>query len=783
MRILAWNVQGLGSALTFSSLKTLWHQTLQSILFLCETKNPETRLINKLRKHLGLHNFAFVDPIGRSGGLVMAWKDDLFGVCRFSSPYCIVVDFRDGDGNLFSMFGVYLSPDLNARKEQFLLLSNLCRQLSNPFAFCGDFNSYLLHSEKQSFSSSSSQANIDSFNHFVSDLELADLPPIGPLFTWTNRQKNEVKCRLDRFLLTESWLSSFSDSFVKHLSDLGSDHRAILYNSSPNSVTPQKYFIYDQRWNDSAEVSDIVRNAWTTSQVTGSCLFKLYKKLMVIRHQLVDWQSKGTSNSHTLIAELKLAINREQNSCQLNWESIRSLEADLELALRSKETFWKRKARNNWLLNGDRNTSYFQRIALFKRQHNHIDKLGDSEGTLHSDEESKQAIAISYFQNLFKSDLPLSFFPRHLCPSFRAKISHSDYSKLIRPVSLSEIKTTTFSIGTNQSPGFDGFTSNFFQNYWSLISPELFRAVSSFFSLGVILKNFNHSIISLIPKVNNPSTMSQLRPISLCQVVYKIIAKILASRLSVSLPKIIGIHQNGFIKNRQITGNLIVANEIMHVLRRKKAGNKFYMALKLDMEKAFDRIEWDYLFEALFRMGFHPRFIQWIRSCVTTVSYYVNLNGRRCGFFQPSRGLRQGDPLSPLLFAICSEVLSHLLSTAMETKTLKGIKVGRHAPPTSHLFFADGSFIFVEVNQDAIRTLKDLFLNFQLFSCQKINFGKSAIFFSQNTPPDLQLRFSNALGVQAIGIQHKYLGLPSLIPKYKDMFKTLEDKLRKKNSG
>ncbi|CAN0917077.1 Uncharacterized mitochondrial protein AtMg01250, partial [Linum grandiflorum] len=148
------------------------------------------------------------------------------------------------------------------------------------------------------------------------------------------------------------------------------------------------------------------------------------------------------------------------------------------------------------------------------------------------------------------------------------------------------------------------------------------------------------------------------------------------------------------------------------------------------------------------------------------------------------RGLRQGDPLSPLLFAICSEGLSRLLTSSLASGTLKGIKVSRSAPQISHLFFTDDSFLYLEVNQVSTLKLKDLFHQFQLFSGQKINFGKSAIFFSQNTPPDLQLRFSQVLGVQAIGVLDKYLGLSSLTPKSKkDMFTSLEDKLRKKLTG
>ncbi|CAN0920592.1 hypothetical protein LINGRAHAP2_LOCUS32131, partial [Linum grandiflorum] len=108
MKILAWNVQGLGSALTFASLKSLWRQTLPSILFLSETKTSEARIRNKLKKHLGLQNFTFVNSVGRSGGLVMAWKDNLVGVCHFLSSFCILMDFCDPYGNEFSVVGVYL---------------------------------------------------------------------------------------------------------------------------------------------------------------------------------------------------------------------------------------------------------------------------------------------------------------------------------------------------------------------------------------------------------------------------------------------------------------------------------------------------------------------------------------------------------------------------------------------------------------------------------------------------------------------------------------------------
>ncbi|CAN0858140.1 LINE-1 reverse transcriptase homolog [Linum grandiflorum] len=184
------------------------------------------------------------------------------------------------------------------------------------------------------------------------------------------------------------------------------------------------------------------------------------------------------------------------------------------------------------------------------------------------------------------------------------------------------------------------------------------------------------------------------------------------------------------------------------------------------------------------KLGFHRSFITWVQACITTVSYSVNFNGRRVGFFKPTRGLRQGDPLSPLLFAIVSERLSAFFKDHLRLGSLKGIKIARTAPVISHLFFADDTFIFLKIDADSISSLKNLFDIYQRISGQKINFNKSAVYFSHNTPQPLQDYYGRILGVKSIRHQDKYLGISSLVPRAKkDMFSDLEDKFRKRLSG
>lgn len=151
--------------------------------------------------------------------------------------------------------------------------------------------------------------------------------------------------------------------------------------------------------------------------------------------------------------------------------------------------------------------------------------------------------------------------------------------------------------------------------------------------------------------------------------------------------------QVGFVPNRLIQENIILAHELVHKLKHQK-GKQCLMALKIDMEKAYDRIEWNFLLEVLRCFGFSNTWIQLIRQCISTVSFSLLLNGSTLGLFRPHRGIRQEDPISPFLFILCSEVLSRLLISAEANNLISGLKISRQAPPISHLMFADDLTIF-----------------------------------------------------------------------------------------
>ena len=224
--------------------------------------------------------------------------------------------------------------------------------------------------------------------------------------------------------------------------------------------------------------------------------------------------------------------------------------------------------------------------------------------------------------------------------------------------------TTLKQIQPTKSPGPDGMSALFFQKYWDIVGSNVSNMVLNALSSSMSFDVINKTNIALIPKTNNPKRMTDFRPISLCNVIYKLIYKTLANCLKVFLPLIITENQSAFIADRLIVDNVLIAYELVHYLKHKREGNDYFMATKLDMSKAFDRVEWGFIEGVMRKMGFNEGWISLVMRCISSVSYSVIINGETFGNIVPFRGLRQGDPLSPYLFLLCVEGLSTLLHEA-----------------------------------------------------------------------------------------------------------------------
>ncbi|XP_013705040.1 uncharacterized protein LOC106408899 [Brassica napus] len=366
----------------------------------------------------------------------------------------------------------------------------------------------------------------------------------------------------------------------------------------------------------------------------------------------------------------------------------------------------------------------------------------------------------------------------------RPRVSTQMNEELTKVVSEIEIKEAIFKINPTKAPGPDGMSALFFQKFWHVIKEQFVKEVQLFFEKGSLPREWNYTHLCLIPKTLEPKTISDLRPISLCSVIYKTVSKIMVKRLKPWMKELISNTQSAFVTERQIFDNITVAHEMIHSLDKLEDNAVDQMVVKTDMSKAYDRVEWSYLRSILCALGFDVRWINWIMKCVTSVTYSVLINDQAHGMISPQRGLRQGDSLSPLLFVLCTEGLSHLLRKAESERRIEGIKFGGFGPSVNHMLFADDCLFACKADDAQSSELRRVLTRYEGLTGQVINPEKSSIIFGKGVLEDNKIRVKHRLGIEAEGGGGKYLGLPEVLKGSKiKTFSYLKEFMSKKVSG
>uniref|UniRef100_A0A803P795 Reverse transcriptase domain-containing protein n=1 Tax=Cannabis sativa TaxID=3483 RepID=A0A803P795_CANSA len=454
---------------------------------------------------------------------------------------------------------------------------------------------------------------------------------------------------------------------------------------------------------------------------------------------------------------------------------------ELFLVLDQKEAFWKQRAKQFWLKEGDQNTKYFHRAASNWRSFNQISKLKDSSGNWKDWENGLADVVVDYFSSLFSasnlgSDMVIQCIQR--------KVTTQINEELHQPIVAEEVRKAIFSMHPDKSPGPDSMTPAFYQKCWDIIQLDIVDVVQKFFTTGEFDSACGDANVVLIPKKKLPESMVDLRPIALCNVLYKIITKVMANRMKPYMDHIVSESQSAFIPGRLITDNILVSFEVLHYLKRKRKGKDGYMALKLDLSKAYDRIEWSFLDSVLRKIGFSDTWISLVMKCVSSARYNVIRGGRTMGPITPSRGIRQGDPLSPYIFILCAEGLSALIKRYEDMSLIHGCKVANGAPKVSHMLFADDNYLYCKATLQEANQIRELLHQFECASGQKVNLGKSSIFYSTNTVNHVREDINSLLQMPQADERSMYLGLPSTMGRNKSaVLGFLKDRVRKKLQG
>lgn len=461
---------------------------------------------------------------------------------------------------------------------------------------------------------------------------------------------------------------------------------------------------------------------------------------------------------------------------------INFLKAELVKAYKEEELYWKQRSKERWAVKGDLNTKYYHASVKSNRARKKIIKLMDNRGREHFAEEAKGEVAKDYFLNLFKSTSDGDFSV--LFEGFTKRVSVSMNESLSREVSSEEVKMAVFSIKPGSAPGPDGMTGLFFQKYWDIIGNQVTKEIKDFFVTGQFPSEWNLTHLCLLPKIDDPIFMSDLRPISLCSVLYKIISKILVSRLQPLMPDIVSPTQSAFVEERLITDNILIPHEIIHALRTNDKVAKDFMAIKSDMSKAYDRVEWGYLRALLQTLGFEEEWIAKIMFCVSTVSYAALINDQPYGWIQPERGLRQGDPLSPFLFVLCTEGLIHLIQKAVDRGEIQGIQFSEAGPMIHHMLFADDSLLICKATEEQARKIMEILKIYEKATGQLVNIAKSAITFGAKVKECLRITIKGITGISKEGGTGTYLGLPECFSGSKtEILAYIYDRLKDRLSG
>ncbi|XP_057803482.1 uncharacterized protein LOC131018790 [Salvia miltiorrhiza] len=710
MNVIAWNVRGL----TDESKRLLWEhcRTFSPIVF--GIIKPKSNLRNSNHNYWSSLNLipAFQNERqDRCSNIWVLHHPDVAFRLVFSSEQTVIADCH---WNSFD-FRVAIVHGASTHTERRSLWADLINFTADSMVILGDFNAVKGAHERIS-SCMPSQTSCREFCDFIDDTGFIESATSGLRFTWSGRCfiPQHVESFLDRALYSELFFSLWHSVHTLNLARLTSDHSPIVFQCSLPPQTRHRFFRFLNMWAMHPNFHALVEDSWR--QDTGALcpIYKVMFKLKRLKKELKSWNKNVFGNVDALVDDTQRDLMDIQTSISLHGYTDEMFDKE-------------QKSRISWLTDGDRNTVFFHVTLRYKHKPREISQLM-IDGARDSNEDRIGGHIVDYFTTLFTEDSGSDVGIEAIEAVIDPVISDDHNAVLSASPSDEEITAAVFSMDADSSPGPDGFSGKFYQACWAIIKHDVWAAVRTFFLRSYLPSGCNFSTLILISKKENVISVSDLRPIVLSNFMFKIISKVLATRISGIAALYVSQNQFGFISGRSIHDCILLGSEGFNCLKRTGRGQN--MACKIDIRKAFDTLRWDFLLNVLKVMGFDVRFIDWIKIILTSARLSILYNGKLYGYFGCSRGVRQGDPLSPILFGIAEDVLSALFRNCVTSGHLTPMSMTRSQPFPTHLLYADDILVFCKASVRNARTIKKILDYYSWISGQTCSSEKSHIYFS-----------------------------------------------------
>ncbi|GJX47356.1 RNA-directed DNA polymerase, eukaryota [Tanacetum coccineum] len=753
---MGFSMEGLGSKAKKDWIKELISKHKVSFLSIQETKMESVSAM-EVKFLWGNYFFDHIisEASGNSGGILCAWDTNFFKKDHhtISDNFIALYGTWIPNNQKLLIISVYAPQSVSSKRMLWSYLESLITSWNGESLIMGDFNEVRCIEERWGSVFNSHGAN--AFNSFISNSGLNDIQLEGFSFTWAHPSATKMS-KLDRFLMSNGLLSAFPLISAICLDRHLSDHRPILLKEVFSDFGPTPFRFYHS-WLELPGFDDLVSKSWnsfTLDDSNGMIRFK--KKLQMLKKEIRAWTLDFKRHQVGLSKDLKSKLCDIDKVLDQGGVTDDILLSRLEVLKQlhdvqsSNNRDIMQKAKIRWAIEGDENSKYFHAIINKKRANLSVKGIMvDGDWIVEPD--------------LVKQEFRRHFTDRFQDPGSRRgslnfpfpnRLNNDQILELESPISNEDIRTAVWGCGVDKSPGPDGFTFEFFRKYWTVVGPDFCIAVKWFFDHGDFAIGCNSSFVALIPKVLDPKVVSDYRPISLIGSLYKVVTKILASRLSLVISDLISDVQTAFLPNRQILDGPFIINEI---LARCKLKKQQAMIFKVDFAKAYDSVRWDYLDDVLISFGFGPKWRSWIRGSLSSGKASILVNGSPTTEFHLYRGLKQGDPLAPFLFLLIMESLHLSFSRAVEAGIFKGYKID---PSTtlSHLFYADDAVFIGEWSHSNLKGIMNILRCFSLLSGMSINIQKSHL-LGVGIPDNCVAEAAKSIGCLIMKAPFKYLGI------------------------